>query len=279
MNDAKIFVAGHNGMVGSAIVRRLEQLGCERLLLRGRAELDLLDQAQVREFFTEEKPEIVFLAAAKVGGIYANNTYPADFIHDNLVIASNIIGAAHAASVERLLFLGSSCIYPREAPQPMPEDSLLTGPLESTNEPYAIAKIAGIKLCESYNRQHGTDYRSVMPTNLYGSNDNFDLKTSHVLPALIRKFHEAKKSGASEVEVWGSGKPRNGRGCVHSGTRRDHQVGYELCGRHPAQPRLPRRHDAQAARCVEVAVTGVAGTDGPARRHRGHLRVVQRKRG
>ena len=206
--ERRIFVAGHNGMVGSAIVRRLRQLGCDNLLLRSRAELDLVDQAQVRDFFAGEKPDIVFLAAAKVGGIYANQTYPADFIHDNLVIASNIIGAAHAASVERLLFLGSSCIYPREAPQPMPESSLLTGPLESTNEPYAIAKIAGIKLCESYNRQHGTDYRSVMPTNLYGVNDNFDLKTSHVLPALIRKFHEAKETGASEVEVWGSGKPR-----------------------------------------------------------------------
>ena len=206
--ERRIFVAGHNGMVGSAIVRRLRQLGCDNLLLRSRAELDLVDQAQVRDFFAGEKPDIVFLAAAKVGGIYANQTYPADFIHDNLVIASNIIGAAHAASVERLLFLGSSCIYPREAPQPMPESSLLTGRLESTNEPYAIAKIAGIKLCESYNRQHGTDYRSVMPTNLYGVNDNFDLKTSHVLPALIRKFHEAKETGASEVEVWGSGKPR-----------------------------------------------------------------------
>ncbi len=211
MNDlktARIFVAGHNGMVGSAIVRRLERLGCDQLLLRSRKEVDLIDQAQVRDFFQAEKPELVFLAAAKVGGIYANNTYPADFIHDNLVIASNIIGAAHAAGVERLLFLGSSCIYPREAPQPMPESSLLTGPLEPTNEPYAIAKIAGIKLCESYNRQYGTDYRSVMPTNLYGVNDNFDLKTSHVLPALIRKFHEARASGASEVEVWGSGKPR-----------------------------------------------------------------------
>ena len=206
--ERRIFVAGHNGMVGSAIVRRLRQLGCDNLLLRSRAELDLVDQAQVRDFFAGEKPDIVFLAAAKVGGIYANQTYPADFIHDNLVIASNIIAAAHAASVERLLFLGSSCIYPREAPQPMPESSLLTGRLESTNEPYAIAKIAGIKLCESYNRQHGTDYRSVMPTNLYGVNDNFDLKTSHVLPALIRKFHEAKETGASEVEVWGSGKPR-----------------------------------------------------------------------
>ena len=208
MNDQKIFVAGHKGMVGSALVRRLRALGCDNLVLRDRDQLDLVDQAQVREFFELEKPDQVYLAAAKVGGIHANNTYPAEFIHVNLTIAANIIAAAYEAGVDRLLFLGSSCIYPREAPQPMPENSLLTGPLESTNEPYAIAKIAGIKLCESYNRQYGTDYRSAMPTNLYGPNDNFDLKTSHVLPALIRKFHEAKESGAKEVEVWGTGKPR-----------------------------------------------------------------------
>ncbi len=208
MNDQKIFVAGHKGMVGSALVRRLRASGCDNLVLRDRDQLDLVDQAQVREFFELEKPDQVYLAAAKVGGIHANNTYPAEFIHVNLTIAANIIAAAYEAGVERLLFLGSSCIYPREAPQPMPENSLLTGPLESTNEPYAIAKIAGIKLCESYNRQYGTDYRSAMPTNLYGPNDNFDLKTSHVLPALIRKFHEAKESGAKEVEVWGTGKPR-----------------------------------------------------------------------
>ena len=207
-NRGKIFVAGHNGMVGSAIVRRLRDAGAEELVLRDRSQLDLVNQAQVRKFFAAERPDFVYLAAARVGGIHANNTYPADFIYVNLQIAANVIAAAYEASVERLLFLGSSCIYPREAPQPMPEDCLLTGPLEPTNAPYAIAKIAGIKLCESYNRQYGTDYRSVMPTNLYGPNDNFDLETSHVLPALMRKFHEAKCSDANEVEVWGSGRPR-----------------------------------------------------------------------
>jgi nucleoside-diphosphate-sugar epimerase len=208
LRTARIFVAGHRGMVGSAIVRRLQAAGCAHLLQRTRAELDLTRQADVDAFFESERPEYVFLAAARVGGIYANNTYPADFIYDNLAIAANVIHAAHATGVERLLFLGSSCIYPRLAAQPMTEEALLTGTLEPTNEPYAIAKIAGIKLCESYNRQHGTDFRSVMPTNLYGPEDNFDLKTSHVLPALIRKFHEAKIAGAAEVEVWGSGKPR-----------------------------------------------------------------------
>ncbi len=208
LRDARIFVAGHQGMVGSALVRRLQAEGSRHLLLRGRRELDLTSQAQVAAFFAAERPEFVFLAAARVGGIHANNTRPADFIHDNLAIAANTIHAAHAHGCRRLLFLGSSCIYPRLAPQPMPEEALLTGPLEPTNEPYAIAKIAGIKLCESYNRQHGTDFRSVMPTNLYGPNDNFDLETSHVLPALIRKFHEAKAAGAKEVEIWGSGTPR-----------------------------------------------------------------------
>ena len=207
-NRGKIFVAGHNGMVGSAIVRRLRDAGAEELVLRDHSQLDLVNQAQVRKFFAAERPDFVYLAAARVGGIHANNTYPADFIYVNLQIAANVIAAAYEASVERLLFLGSSCIYPREAPQPMPEDCLLTGPLEPTNAPYAIAKIAGIKLCESYNRQYGTDYRSVMPTNLYGPNDNFDLETSHVLPALMRKFHEAKCSDANEVEVWGTGRPR-----------------------------------------------------------------------
>jgi len=208
LSQSKIYIAGHNGMVGSALIRRLKALKCENLLLRERDQLDLADQRQVMAFFTTEKPDFVFLAAAKVGGIHANNTYPADFIHDNLVIATNVIAAAHEASVKRLLFLGSSCIYPREAPQPMREECLLTGRLEPTNEPYAIAKIAGIKLCESFNRQYGTDFRSVMPTNLYGPHDNFDLETSHVLPALIRKFHEARESGAAAVEVWGTGRPR-----------------------------------------------------------------------
>lgn len=208
LRKGKIFVAGHRGMVGSALVRCLLDVGCENLLLKTRADVDLENQQQVYEFILAEKPDYVFLAAARVGGIHANNTYPAQFIYSNLMIATNIINASRAADVHRLLFLGSSCIYPKFAPQPMPEDCLLTGVLEETNEPYAIAKIAGIKLCESYNREYGTDYRSVMPTNLYGSNDNFDLKTSHVLPALLRKFHEAKVANAPSVEIWGTGSPR-----------------------------------------------------------------------
>ena len=206
--NRRIYVAGHNGMVGSAIVRRLEAAGCRDLILASRAELDLTDARKVQEFFRHERPEQVYVAAARVGGIQANNTRPADFIHTNLAIATNVVHAACQAGVERLLFLGSSCIYPRLAPQPLREEYLLTGALEPTNEPYAIAKIAGIKLCESYNRQHGTDFRSVMPTNLYGPHDNFDLETSHVLPAMIRRFHEARVAGAAEVELWGSGTPR-----------------------------------------------------------------------
>ncbi len=208
LNDGKIYVAGHSGMVGSALVRRLQEAGCNNLLLRTRAELDLENQQQVHALVQDEKPDYVFLAAAMVGGIHANNTYPAQFIYSNLMVAANVINASYAAGVHRLLFLGSSCIYPKSAPQPMSEDCLLTGVLEETNEPYAIAKIAGIKLCESYNREYGTDFRSVMPTNLYGSNDNFDLQTSHVLPALLRKFHEAKMADAKTVEIWGSGTPR-----------------------------------------------------------------------
>ena len=195
-------------MVGSAILRQLKAERCENLILRTRAELDLTDAACVRGTLEAERPDYVYLAAAKVGGINANNVYPAQFIYQNLMIAANIIHSAYETGVRRLLFLGSSCIYPRMAPQPMPESCLLTGPLEATNEPYAVAKIAGIKLCESYNREYGTDFRSVMPANLYGPNDNFDLHTSHVLPALLRKFHEAKVAGANSVEVWGSGKPR-----------------------------------------------------------------------
>jgi GDP-L-fucose synthase len=206
--DRPIYVAGHRGMVGSAIVRALRTAGHRNILTRTHAELDLTDQASVGAFFEATRPAQVYLAAAKVGGIHANDTYPADFIYDNLLIETNIIHAAWRNGVERLLFLGSSCIYPRLAPQPMPESALLTGALEPTNEPYAIAKIAGIKLCESYNRQHGTDYRSVMPTNLYGPGDNFDLANSHVIPALIRKFHEARTAGAEHVLVWGSGTPR-----------------------------------------------------------------------
>lgn len=205
--SAKIYVAGHRGMVGSAIVRGLEASGYTTVLTRTHAELDLTNQVDVRSFFTSEKPDFVFMAAAKVGGIHANNTYRADFLYQNLMIEANIVDAAHRAGVERMLFLGSSCIYPRDCPQPISEDYLLTGPLEQTNEPYAIAKIAGIKLCENYNRQHGTRYYSAMPTNLYGPNDNYDQANSHVLPALIRKAHEAKISGAKEMVVWGTGTP------------------------------------------------------------------------
>jgi len=207
MTKQRIFVAGHKGMVGSALVRQLEQNPAVALVTRDRAELNLLDQAAVQTFFKQENIDQVYLAAAKVGGIHANNTYPADFIYENLMVEANIIHAAHMAGVQKLLFLGSSCIYPKMAEQPMREKALLTGTLEPTNEPYAIAKIAGIKLCESYNRQYGRDYRSVMPTNLYGQNDNFHPENSHVIPAMMRRFHEAKEAGASEVVVWGSGKP------------------------------------------------------------------------
>lgn len=203
----KIYVAGHRGMVGSAIVRRLQQLGVGGIVTRSHAELDLLNQQAVNDFFAQEKPTQVYMAAAKVGGIHANNTYPADFIHDNLLMQLNVIHAAHVHGVQKLLFLGSSCIYPKLAAQPMREDALLTGQLEPTNEPYAIAKIAGIKLCESYNRQHGRDYRSVMPTNLYGPGDNYHPENSHVIPALIRRFHEAKTSQAPSVAIWGTGTP------------------------------------------------------------------------
>src|SRR5512135_1167626 len=206
--DAKIYVAGHRGLVGSALVRRLEARGYRNLVLRTHAELELRDQKAVQAFFAAEKPDYVILAAAKVGGIYANNTYPAEFIHDNLVIQSNVIHSAWQNKVERLLFLGSSCIYPRQAPQPMKEECLLTGPLEPTNRPYALAKIAGIEMCWSYNRQYGTRYMAAMPTNLYGPNDNYDLNNSHVLPALIRKMHEAKQRGDNDVIVWGTGTPR-----------------------------------------------------------------------
>ena len=205
--DAKIYVAGHRGLVGSAIVRQLEGEGYRNLVARTSAELDLRDQAATRSFFERERPEYVFLAAAKVGGIVANSSFPADFIYDNLMIQNNVLHSAYQNGVAKLLLLGSSCIYPRLAPQPIREESLLTGPLEPTNEPYAIAKIAGIKMCQSYNRQYGTRFISGMPTNLYGPNDNFDLTTSHVLPALLRKFHEAKIAGESTVTVWGSGTP------------------------------------------------------------------------
>lgn len=204
----KIYVAGHRGLAGSAIVRGLEAAGCKNLLLRTHRELDLIDQAAVRSFFEGERPEIVVLAAAKVGGILANSMYPGDFIYENLMIQSNVMHWSRKTGVRRLLFLGSSCIYPRMAPQPMKEEYLLSGSLEPSNDAYAVAKIAGIKMCESFNRQFGTGFISVMPTNLYGPEDNFDLDNSHVLPALIRKFHEARTSGAPEVVVWGTGSPR-----------------------------------------------------------------------
>ncbi|MDE2434592.1 MAG: GDP-L-fucose synthase [Burkholderiales bacterium] len=206
--NAKIFVAGHRGMVGSAIVRRLMASGYTQVITRSRSELDLLNQQAVHEFMATERPDFIFLAAAKVGGIQANNVYRADFIYQNLMIEANLIHAAHTCDVQRLMFLGSSCIYPKMAPQPLKEEYLLTGPLEPTNEPYAIAKIAGIKLCEAYNQQYGRQYVSVMPTNLYGPNDNYDLNNSHVLPALIRKAHEAKAQNASSLTVWGTGSPK-----------------------------------------------------------------------
>ena len=210
--NQKIYVAGHRGMVGSAIVRNLQAKGYTNIVTRTHAEMDLTDQAAVKAFFEQEKPDQVYLAAAKVGGIYANNTFPAEFIYDNLMVQNNVIHQAFLNGVKKLLFLGSSCIYPKLAPQPMSEDALLTGKLEPTNEPYAIAKIAGIKMCESYNRQygqsHGVDYRSVMPTNLYGPGDNYHPENSHVIPALIRRFHEAKVGNAPEVLIWGTGTPK-----------------------------------------------------------------------
>ena len=205
--DAKIFVAGHRGMVGSAIIRQLQEQGYTNIVTRTRSELDLVNQQAVADFFAQEKPSAVYLAAAKVGGIHANNTFPAEFIYENMMMEANIVHQAYVNGVKKLLFLGSSCIYPKLAQQPMKETALLTGILEPTNEPYAISKIAGIKLCESYNRQYGVDYRSVMPTNLYGPNDNFHPENSHVIPAMLRRFHEAVLSDAEKVVVWGSGKP------------------------------------------------------------------------
>lgn len=205
--ESKIYIAGHRGMVGSAINRKLQAEGFTNIIVRTSKELDLRNQAAVENFFADEKPEYVFLAAAKVGGIVANNTYRADFLYENLMIQSNVIGQSHLHDVKKLLFLGSSCIYPKMCPQPIKEEYLLTGALEQTNEPYAIAKIAGLKMCESYRSQYGKDFIAVMPTNLYGPNDNYDLNNSHVLPALIRKFFEAVRDGKTEVEIWGSGKP------------------------------------------------------------------------
>ena len=213
-NNSRIYVAGHKGLVGSAIVRKLQTEGFDNLLLRTHQELELTDQNAVKEFFEIEKPEFVILAAAKVGGIYANNTYPADFIFQNIAIQTNVIHEAKVSGVKRLLFLGSSCIYPRDCPQPIKEEYLLSGPLEATNRPYAIAKISGIEMCWSYNRQYDTQYIAVMPTNVYGPEDNYDLETSHVVPALIRKFHEAKIKNENSVDLWGTGEPR--REFIHS---------------------------------------------------------------
>jgi GDP-L-fucose synthase len=229
--ETRIHVAGHRGLVGSALVRRLQARGFRNLLLRTHAELDLTDAAAVRAFYEREKPEAVFLAAAKVGGILANNTYPGQFIHQNLQIQTNVIGEARRAGVQRLLFLGSSCIYPRDCPQPIREEYLLTGPLEATNRPYAIAKIAGIETCWAFHREYGTRYLSVMPTNLYGPGDNYNLQNSHVLPALIRKMHEAKLAGSADVVVWGTGTPRReflysddmAEACIHLMTLQDVQ--------------------------------------------------------
>jgi GDP-L-fucose synthase len=206
--DSKIYIAGHTGLVGSAIQRKLKEQGYSNIIGRTREELDLERQTQVEPFFEEQRPEYVFLAAARVGGIFANNSFPAEFIYSNIMVQTNVIHSAYRTGVKKLLFLGSSCIYPKHCPQPMKEEYLLTGPLEPTNEPYALAKIAGIRTCQSYNRQYGTNYISVMPTNLYGPNDNFDLETSHVIPALIRKFHEAKIESDSSVTIWGTGSPR-----------------------------------------------------------------------
>jgi GDP-L-fucose synthase len=208
ISEKRVFVSGHQGMVGSALVRRLEAAGCKRLLLRRRHELDLSSQAAVDAFFAKEKPEVVLVGAAKVGGIHANNTYPGEFIYDNLIIAANLIEAARRHGTGRLLFLGSSCIYPKHAPQPMTEECLLTSELEPTNEAYAVAKIAGLKLCEYYRKQYGVLFHSAMPTNLYGPNDNYHPQNSHVLPALIRRFHEAREAGLSEVVAWGTGSPK-----------------------------------------------------------------------
>ena len=310
----RIFLAGHKGMVGGAILRKLESRGAS-VITRDRQALDLASQADVRSFLQAEKPDVVILAAAKVGGILANNTYPADFIYENLMIEANVIHQAFRAGVRRLLFLGSSCIYPRDAAQPMREEAILTGPLESTNEPYAIAKIAGIKLCESYNRQHGVDYRSVMPTNLYGPGDNFHPQNAHVLPALMRRFHEAAKAGAEEVIVWGSGTPRReflhvddmaeaslfvldldpatyqaqtrpmlshinvgtGTDVTIAELARDDRRGHGLYGPDPLRHVEARWHAAEAPRREPAHGTRLDGVAGPAQRPCRDLPVVPRQ--
>ncbi len=258
--DSKIYVAGHRGLAGSAIVRRLQARGFRNIVVRPRAELDLTDQHAVRDFFAREKPQVVFHAAGKVGGIVANNTLPAEFIYQNLAMEANGIDAAYRNGAERLLFLGSSCIYPRDCPQPIREAYLLTGPLEPTNRPYAIAKIAGLELCWSYNRQYGTRYLCAMPTNLYGPGDNYDLQTSHVLPALIRKFHEAKERGERTVTVWGSGTPRReflysddmADACIHLMASPEEQV---FAAMPMAEPPLVNVGCGEDATIAELAAT------------------------
>lgn len=264
--NARIFVAGHRGLVGSAIVRALRQRGYENLLLRTHAELDLTEQAAVRAFMAEEKPEYVFLAAAKVGGIQANNAYPAEFIHSNLAVQTDVIHECWRVGVKRLLFLGSSCIYPRNCPQPIKESYLLTGPLEPTNRPYALAKIAGIEMCWSYNRQYGTRFIAAMPTNLYGPGDNYDLENSHVLPALIRKMHEAKIRGDREVTIWGTGSPRReflfsddlAEACVHLMLLREETYGRLLLDDEPPLINIGCGED-MTIRAVAEAVAKTVG--------------------
>ncbi|MBU1715183.1 MAG: GDP-L-fucose synthase [Proteobacteria bacterium] len=268
--NSRIYVAGHRGLVGSALVRYLRAKGYENIVTRTHAELDLTDQKAVADFFAAEKPELVFLAAAKVGGVLANNIYPAEFIHLNLVIQTNVIQQAWLNGVRRLLFLGSSCIFPRDCPQPIREEYLLSGPLEATNRPYAVAKIAGIEMCWAYNRQYGTSYLAVMPTNLYGPGDNYDLEKSHVIPALIRKMHEAKASGASEVVVWGSGNPRReflysddlADGCVYLMSLPEEQFA-EILAKNDGPPLINIGcGQDQTIRQLAEQIAGVVGFDG-----------------
>lgn len=267
--NSKIYVAGHRGLVGSALVRQLQAKGYHNLLVRTHSELDLTDQCAVRDFFTQEKPEYVFLAAARVGGIHANNTYPAEFIHQNLAIQTNVIHESWRNGVKRLLFLGSSCIYPRDCPQPMKEEYLLTGPLEPTNRPYAVAKIAGIEMCHAYNRQYGTKYIAAMPTNLYGPNDNYDLQNSHVLPALIRKMHEARELGDKEVVVWGTGTPRReflysddmADACIYLMTSADEKLAALFTPDTPPLVNIGCGEDVTISQLAEIVarVTGFSG--------------------
>lgn len=257
--DSRIYIAGHRGMVGSAIMRRLQSMGHRNIIVRTSSQVDLRNQDSVHRFMSEERPEYVFLAAAKVGGILANDRYRAEFIYDNIMIQSNVIHSSFLQGVKKLMFLGSSCIYPKLAPQPLTEESLLTGPLESTNEPYAIAKIAGIKMCDAYRSQYGCNFISVMPTNLYGPNDNYDLENSHVLPALIRKFHEAKTSGAESVTIWGTGKPR--REFLHADDLADACVFLMECYNEPGLINIGTGEDVEIGELAQI-VSRVVGFRG-----------------